>query len=81
MRSSWNERQYCMPKQRIGFIIATYEGATIDWGYITGVTLREQLHGVYNWKAMKPIFARWLVVLCPTLVVDAGRKTSKKVKG
>ena len=41
--SPWS---YCMPKQRDGFIIATYEGEKIDLGWITGITLREQLHGV-----------------------------------
>ena len=31
-----------MPKQRASFIIATYEGLKVDWGYIVGVALREQ---------------------------------------
>ena len=25
-------RQYCMPKQRAGFVIATYEGSKFNWG-------------------------------------------------
>ena len=39
-------RQYCMLKQRAGFIIATYENATVDWGYLTVVAIREQFHNV-----------------------------------
>ena len=72
-----SRRQYCRPKQRAGFIIATYKGSKVDWGYITGVELREQLHGVQNgFKSMKPIFAQGR-----TPVADTGRKTSKKEKG
>ena len=67
-------RQYYMPKQRVGFIIATYKGTKVDRGYITGVSLREQLHDVQNGKSMKPIFARWLAVLCPTSIANTGCK-------
>ena len=37
-------RQYCMPKQWARLIITTYEGSKVDWGYIIGITLIEQLH-------------------------------------
>ena len=57
---------YCMPKKTNGFIISTYEGEVFDWGLLTTEALREQLDGVQNGKPMKPIFARWLVVLYPT---------------
>ena len=66
-------RSYCMPKQRVGFIITTYGGETIDWGCITRVALREQLHGVRQGKPMKSIFAQWLIVLCPRLVATQRR--------
>ena len=36
-----NPHSYHMPKQKVGFIIATYEGENIDWGYITGITLQD----------------------------------------
>ena len=39
-------RFYCMPKQRAAFIIATYEGETVDWGYLIGEALWDQLKGV-----------------------------------
>ena len=70
-----------MPKQRVSFIIATYEGSKVDWGYITGAALREQLRGVQNGKAMKIIFAMWLTVICPTRASDARQKTLGKEKG
>ena len=53
----------------------------MDWGYITGIALREQLHGVRKGKPMKPIFAQWLTILCPMPVHTKGRKTSKREKG
>ena len=53
----------------------------VQLGYITSVALREQLCGVQNGKPMKLIFARWLTVLCPTRVVDAWWKASRKEKG
>ena len=71
-------RHYCMLKQRAGFIIATYEGSKVDWGYITGVALTEQLRGVQQKKPMKPIFAWWLTVLCPTRATEPRRKTHEK---
>ena len=39
-------RLYCMPKKRAGFIIATYERETIDWGCLTKEALRDQLKRV-----------------------------------
>ena len=35
---------YGMPKQKAGVIIETFEGKAVDWGVITGPTLREGLH-------------------------------------
>ena len=32
---------YGMPKQKAGVIIETFEGRAVDWGVITGTTLRE----------------------------------------
>ena len=52
-------REYYMPKLRVGFIIATYKGTKVDRGYITGVSLREQLHDVQKGKSMKLIFAQY----------------------
>ena len=60
-------RFYCMPKKRVDFIIATYEGEIFDWGLLSTEALWEQLYGVQKGKPMKPIFARWLSVLFPTL--------------
>ena len=59
-------RFYCMPKKRVGFIIATYEEDTFDWPLLSAEALREQLYGVQKGKPMKTIFARWLSVLFPT---------------
>ena len=60
-----NPRFYCMPKKRVGFIIAAFEGEELDWALLLVEALREQLHGVQNGKPMKAIFARWLSVLFP----------------
>ena len=35
-----SERGYCMPKQRVGFIITTYEEAIGDWSYLTAKAIR-----------------------------------------
>ena len=57
---------YGMPKKRAGFIIATYEGETFDWGLLSAEALRDQLYGVQQkGKPMKTIFGRWLSVLFP----------------
>ena len=45
-------RHNCMPKQRAGFIIAAYENETVEWGYLTVVVIREQLHNVERAKPM-----------------------------
>ena len=74
-------RSYCTPKNRAGFIIATYEGLKIDWGYITRVVIREQFHEVKNGKPMKSIIAQWLTVLCPMPLATKGRKIQVKEKG
>ena len=56
-------RFYCVPKKRVGFIIAAYEGEGFDWCLLSAEALREQQFGVQKGKPMKPIFARWLSVL------------------
>ena len=57
---------YDMPKKRAGFIIATYEGETFDWGLLLAEALCDQLYGVqHKGKPMKTIFARWMSVLFP----------------
>ena len=59
-------RFYGMPKKRVGFIIATYEGETFDWGLLLAEALRDQLYGVQQkGKPMKTIFARWLSIVFP----------------
>ena len=59
-------RFYGMPKKRAGFIIATYEGETFDWGLLSAEALRDQLYGVQQkGKPMKTIFAKWLSILFP----------------
>ena len=72
---------YCMPKQREGFIIVTYEGEKIEWGYIMGITLKEQLHGMQKVKSLNPIFTRWLLILCSTPNAQVQRTTPRKEKG
>ena len=57
-------RFYSMPKKRVGFIIATYEGETFDWGLLSAEALRDQLYGVQQkGKPMKKIIARWFSIL------------------
>ena len=58
-------RFYCMPKKRVGFIIAAYEKEDFNWPLLSAEALREQLQGVQTGKPMKPIFGRWLSVLFP----------------
>ena len=59
-------RFYCMPKKRVGFIIAAYEGEGFNWGLLSVEALREQLLGVQKGKPMKPIFICWLSILFPS---------------
>ena len=74
-------RFYCMPKQRAAFIIATYEGDTIDWGYLNGEAPWNQMKRVQNNKPMKPIFGRWLMVLYPTASTEIRHNTPRKERG
>ena len=68
---------YGMPKKRVGFIIATYEGETFDCGLLLVEVLRDQLYGVQQKrKSMKTIFARWLSILFPPL--EIGKSTRRK---
>ena len=43
-----NPRFYCLPKKRVGFIIATYEHEVFDWGLLSAEALREQLSAHLN---------------------------------
>ena len=43
---------YGMPKQKAGIIIDTFEGRAVDWGVITGPTLREGLHAYEGRKKL-----------------------------
>ena len=76
-----NLKTYCMPKNKARFIIATYEGEKIDWGYITTATLQAHLVAIKGGKAMIPIIAQWLTLLCPMSLAIRGRKTPEKEKG
>ena len=46
---------YGMPIQKAGVIIETFEGKAVDWGVITGPTLREGLHVYQSGKKLWPI--------------------------
>ena len=47
-----------MPRKRAGFIIATYEGETFDWGLLSAEALRELLSEIQQkGKMMKTIIA------------------------
>ena len=56
---------YGMPKQKAGVIIETFEGKAVDWGMITGPTLREGLHAYQTGKKLQPIIQQYLTVLFP----------------
>ena len=54
-----------MPKQKAGVVIETFEGKAVDWGVITGSTLREGLHSYQSGKKLRPIIQQYLTVLFP----------------
>ena len=54
---------YGMPKQKVGIIIDTFGGAVVDWGMITGPTLREVLHAYQAGKKLRPIIQQYLTIL------------------
>ena len=56
---------YGMPKQKAGVIIKTFEGRVVDWGVITGPTLREGLYAYQAGKKLRPIIQQYLTVLFP----------------
>ena len=56
---------YGMPKQKAGVVIETFEGKAVDWGVITGPTLREGLHSYQSGKKLRPIIQQYLTVLFP----------------
>ena len=56
---------YGMPKQNVGIIIDTFEGSAVDWGVITGPTLREGLHAYQAGKKLRPIIQQYLTILFP----------------
>ena len=46
---------YGMLKQKAGIVIDTFEGRSVEWGVITGPTLREGLHMFQAGKKLRPI--------------------------
>ena len=56
---------YRMLKQKAGIIIDTFEGRAVDWGVITGPTLREGLHTYQAGKRLRPIIQQYLTILFP----------------
>ena len=56
---------YEMHKQKAGVVIETFEGKAVDWGVITGSTLREGLHSYQSGKKLRPIIQQYLTVLFP----------------
>ena len=74
-------RFYCMCVCSARFIIVTYEGDTIDWGYLNGEALWDQVKRVQNSKPMKPIFSQWFTVLYPTTSTEIRHNTPRKERG
>ena len=56
---------YGMPKKKAGVIIETFERKAVDWGVITGLTLREGLHSYQSEKKLRPIIQQYPTVLFP----------------
>ena len=56
---------YGMPKQKAGVIIETFEGKAVDWGVITGPTLREGLREYQTGRKLRSIIPQYLTVLFP----------------
>ena len=54
-----------MPKQKARIIIDTFEGRAIDWGVITGPSLREGMHAYKACKKLRPIIKQYLTILFP----------------
>ena len=54
-----------MPEQKADIIIDTFEGRVVDWGVITGPTLREGLHAYQAGKKLRPIIQQYLTILFP----------------
>ena len=46
---------YEIPKQKVGVINETFEVRVVDWGVITGPTLREGLYAYQAGKKLRPI--------------------------
>ena len=64
-----------IPKNRIGFIIATYKGLWVDWAAKIVDSLREAVAGVVDDKKAWSGIAQWLTILAPPqLAIQPKRK-------
>ena len=52
-----------MPKNRVGLIIATYEGVQVDWPVIIADSLSVAIDSVKDGKKMWTAVAQWLTLL------------------
>ena len=55
-------------KNRIGFIIATYEGLRVDWAAITSNSLRAVIAGIVDGNKAWSRVAQYLTILAPPLL-------------
>ena len=58
-------RPLAMPKNKAGFIIATYTGVQVDWSVIIADCLRTAIESVQNSKKLWTVVAQWLTLLAP----------------
>ena len=54
-----------MPKNRVGFIIATYKGVKVDWPVTIADSLRAAIQSVVDGKKVWTVVAPWLTLLAP----------------
>ena len=57
-----------MPKNRVGFIIATYEGFSMDWLVIIDDSLQAAIQSVVDGKKVWTAVAQWLILLTPPVL-------------
>ena len=70
-------RPQVMPKNKAGFIVATYEGIRVDWPVITADSLRAAIQSIVDGKKVWTVVAQWLTLLAPPVLAIKDKKWAR----
>ena len=75
-----HHRPPTMPKNKVSFIIATYEGLKVDWLVIVTDSLRATIHSIEDGKKASTAVAQWLSLLVSLPLAIQARKRGRSTE-